>query len=287
MINNQKPPEWWSHNEDSWNEICHCLSFLQLEQQELQDQSNWQPLTLGQTNSNYRLTGIKKNYFVKVVNRSNSALRPTIDSPLLNRILQNKPALALWLVTNHFESPQLSIDEWYDSKPLTNKIFDNNDFIQSLADFLGVLHRPQTFTQVDRKRLPKINIAEYLTRYHQLALVNRPNEIVQINNLYQQSLPLIDFFCADTFCHNDLSLQNILLSISEQIKIIDWEYAGWGDPLLEIANLINSCDLQPNQENVLLAYYSKITNTIMDLEKLEKMKQLSIIVNRLWFLSKE
>lgn len=55
------------------------------------------------------------------------------------------------------------------------------------------------------------------------------------------------------FCHNDLHLRNVL--DDGVLWFIDWEYAGLGDPLFELAAVIGYHDLTDDAVEVLLSTY--------------------------------
>ena len=59
--------------------------------------------------------------------------------------------------------------------------------------------------------------------------------------------------------HNDLSFGNIL-DVSEKeghrnLLLIDWEYAGWGDPIYDLAVICADHKLSPNQQKAFLTHY--------------------------------
>jgi thiamine kinase-like enzyme len=58
------------------------------------------------------------------------------------------------------------------------------------------------------------------------------------------------------FCHNDLHALNVL--DGENLWFIDWEYAGCGDPLFELAGIIGYHNLSPRQSAALLASYGGV-----------------------------
>jgi thiamine kinase-like enzyme len=56
-------------------------------------------------------------------------------------------------------------------------------------------------------------------------------------------------------CHNDLLNANFL-DDGERIRIVDWEYAGMGDPFFDLANFSINHELSEADDRVLLAAYS-------------------------------
>jgi len=55
-------------------------------------------------------------------------------------------------------------------------------------------------------------------------------------------------------CHNDLLNANFI-DDGERIRIVDWEYAGMGDPFFDLGNFSVNHDLEPDQDAILLEAY--------------------------------
>jgi thiamine kinase-like enzyme len=59
-------------------------------------------------------------------------------------------------------------------------------------------------------------------------------------------------------CHNDLLGGNIVRAHDGRMMIVDWEYAGMGDPRFDLGNLsINNDFDEADDERLLLAYYGE------------------------------
>jgi thiamine kinase-like enzyme len=56
-------------------------------------------------------------------------------------------------------------------------------------------------------------------------------------------------------CHNDLLNSNFIVD-GERLVIVDWEYAGMGDPFFDLANFSINHGLDPDGRAVLLAAYA-------------------------------
>ncbi len=56
-------------------------------------------------------------------------------------------------------------------------------------------------------------------------------------------------------CHNDLLTANFI-DDGERIRIIDWEYAGMGDPDFDLGNLSANHELSPDEDAILLEAYA-------------------------------
>jgi thiamine kinase-like enzyme len=55
-------------------------------------------------------------------------------------------------------------------------------------------------------------------------------------------------------CHNDLLNANFI-DDGERIRIVDWEYAGMGDPFFDLGNFSVNHDLAPDEDAILLGAY--------------------------------
>jgi thiamine kinase-like enzyme len=55
-------------------------------------------------------------------------------------------------------------------------------------------------------------------------------------------------------CHNDLLNANFI-DDGERIRIVDWEYAGMGDPFFDLGNFSVNHDLTPDEDGILLEAY--------------------------------
>ena len=60
-------------------------------------------------------------------------------------------------------------------------------------------------------------------------------------------------FAPSCFCHNDLLNGNFLFDGA--VRILDWEYAGMGDPFFDLANLSVNHHFSPEADERLIAHY--------------------------------
>ncbi len=60
---------------------------------------------------------------------------------------------------------------------------------------------------------------------------------------------------AAVLCHNDLLNGNLIRDAEDRIIILDWEYAGTGDPFFDLANFAAHHELDDDQVRVLLQAY--------------------------------
>lgn len=81
-------------------------------------------------------------------------------------------------------------------------------------------------------------------------------------------------------CHNDLLAANVL-STEDRVWLVDWEYAGIGHPLFDLACLSGNCGFSRDQERSMLeAYRGRID--LVDLRELAVLKAVSLLREALW-----
>ena len=81
-------------------------------------------------------------------------------------------------------------------------------------------------------------------------------------------------------CHNDLLNANFI-DDGERIRIVDWEYAGMGDPSFDLGNFSINNELPPEADEVLLeAYAGAVTGA--SLARLRLMRIVSDFREAMW-----
>ena len=94
-----------------------------------------------------------------------------------------------------------------------------------------------------------------VTGYHDLAAergVEEPFDYDAMNGVVT-AVAKARPFKAVSFCHNDLLTANLLHD--GRIRIVDWEYAGMGDPFFDLGNLAVNHGFTTKQETALLCHY--------------------------------
>jgi len=84
------------------------------------------------------------------------------------------------------------------------------------------------------------------------------------------------------YCHNDLSLGNFIQDDSGRLRVLDWEYAGVGDPFFDLATLVVGHGHDPEAEQALLAAYCGGAIRDPDRERLRDMKLMYALREATW-----
>jgi thiamine kinase-like enzyme len=82
-------------------------------------------------------------------------------------------------------------------------------------------------------------------------------------------------------CHNDLLAGN-LIDDGTRIRIVDWEYAGMGDPFFDLGNLSINNDFTPDEDAALLRAYETGGVRPERLARLTLMRVVSDLREAMW-----
>ena len=85
-------------------------------------------------------------------------------------------------------------------------------------------------------------------------------------------------------CHNDLLNANFI-DDGERIRIVDWEYAGMGDPFFDLGNFSINHELTADEDAVLLAAYDgpeRRSDQVARLARLTLMRTVSDFREAMW-----
>jgi thiamine kinase-like enzyme len=108
---------------------------------------------------------------------------------------------------------------------------------------------------------PEYDLAQAIGRRIELALLASPIEL--------------------TPCHNDLLNANFI-DDGQRIRIVDWEYAGMGDPFFDLANFSVNHELTADESAVLLEAYDGGSATRERLARLTVMRVVSDFREAMW-----
>lgn len=83
-----------------------------------------------------------------------------------------------------------------------------------------------------------------------------------------------------TLCHNDLLPANII-DDGARLWLVDWEYAGIGNPLFDLASISSNAQLNEELESVLVKAYAGTVNQQI-LRDVQILKTVSFLREALW-----
>ncbi|WLP85484.1 phosphotransferase family protein [Mycoplasma seminis] len=188
-----------------------------------------QRILIGNTNISYQTDNTMLQ--TKVVNKFNHKL----DYALLEKfdfvpkLIKNTDSEVEW--------------EWIKTQPI---VF-NKDILKQIADDFKTLHDSAL-------PFPKSNVAARVKEYRKI-LRERNIRIDVIDEYYKRINLILKNSETNRPLHNDLYIDNILLSQEGKIYFIDWEYASMGDKHFDLAYFICGTNLNEEQERYFLDCY--------------------------------
>jgi thiamine kinase len=153
--------------------------------------------------------------------------------------------------------------------------FGDKQNLLRLAKLLKRLHGVPT----DSKPLKIVNFAAHASHYaHQLATP-------EAERFADEVASLVEKWCADSsrhvLCHNDLVSGNIIdVAGNDDLMLIDWEYAGLGEPYFDLAVFLHQYPFSATDARVFLDAYS----TQVDEERLAACVAIYERVLVLWLM---
>ncbi len=82
-------------------------------------------------------------------------------------------------------------------------------------------------------------------------------------------------------CHNDLVAENLVKDENGRLYLIDWEYSGINDPMVDVAALFVENDFSPEDEELFFSYYFENEKVDLSIYK-EKILIFKIALDFLW-----
>jgi thiamine kinase-like enzyme len=172
-----------------------------------------------------------------------------------------------YLVTRFIEGTPLPMESVHDAAVLARvadslRLFHDNAAIPGLFIPLRIVEAYRALAVARGVRIPpEYELAQAVGRRIELALIASPIELRP--------------------CHNDLLNANFI-DDGQRLRIVDWEYAGMGDPFFDLANFSVNHELTPDDDTALLAAYDRGEPRPARLARLTLMRVVSDFREAMW-----
>ncbi|KGQ69792.1 hypothetical protein A1D23_11810 [Chelonobacter oris] len=151
-----------------------------------------------------------------------------------------------------------------------------------LADCLQQLHHFSVLHSTEISPLPQIDLIQRIfSLLQQLPSEQHGCWLMKLD----QMKPFVESDI-QVIGHHDLHLNNLIVQSDGELKLLDWEYAAWSEPALEIAFMLANNPLTEAQQRYFLHHYLK-NNKLLEKERLFKQSVALYLpwvtlLNRLW-----
>jgi thiamine kinase-like enzyme len=234
-------------------------------------------LSGGITNYNYKIDVDNESYVLRIAGVNTELLG--IDRE--NEYNANRIAGDLGIAPEvvYFIEPEgYIITRFINGRPMPPDEIKQKDIIRQLGELLKLLHGSGEISGT----FSPFTVVETYTEIAKRFNVSFPNNFDWLHDRLQEYKTAFE---KDPYvprlCHNDLLNENFLFD--GNIRIIDWEYAGMGDPFFDLANLSVNHHFTDEQDHLLLvAYFGNVNVKIW--ARLKIMKILSDFRESMWGL---
>jgi thiamine kinase-like enzyme len=234
-----------------------------------------EPLPGGITNDNYLVRDAGRSYVARLW-----ADRTLLGIDRRNEVICQRAAWACGIgpeVVHHEEG--VLISQHLPGRTLTPADVREPAFIPRLAAVLRKLHGAWDQLTGEMLYFSAFQTVRTYTKTARQLNARLPPDIDELledaRRLAHQIAPF-----TPVLCHNDLLAANILAS-SDQVWFVDWEYAGIGHPLFDLAGVSANCAFPEPLELALLEEYHGSVGT-RELRELRILKTMSLLREALW-----
>ncbi len=165
------------------------------------------------------------------------------------------------------------VTRFIEGKPVSDEAVHRPETIRRVADALRRIHDGpaipglfiplrivEAYRALARERgvpiPPEYELARATARRIELALLSNPVELRP--------------------CHNDLLNANFI-DDGSRIRIVDWEYAGMGDPFFDLGNFSVNHELTEDEDRALLAAYDGVGERAVRPDRLGRLTLMRIV----------
>jgi thiamine kinase-like enzyme len=172
------------------------------------------------------------------------------------------------------EDQNVMVTRFIPGRPIPPDELSRQPMLGAVASTLRRLHDAGTIDSV-------FDPFSIVRTYHETASargVDEPFDFTAATNVLDE-ISAVRPFRATAFCHNDFLNGNFIFD--GEVRVVDWEYAGMGDPFFDLANLsVNHGFDAAADEGLLTGYFGRSNEPL--LATLSLMKLVSEMRETMW-----
>lgn len=229
----------------------------------------------GKTNRNFRIDIDGRSYVLRIAGSGSEAL--LIDRP--RELVAAQAAVAAGVapeVVEHLPDHTVLVTRFVHGNPLKDEP-EREKVLGQVARTLRRFHECPA-----PEELKDFPVFEVVRHYHRRAQEEgaSPPELDRAVRMLERIEKEVGSGGAGCLCHNDLLLANFILE-GDNLRIIDWEYAGRGNRFFDLGNFAAHNELSDAEELLLLEHYFGEARP-EDLRRLRLMRLVSDLREATW-----
>ena len=232
----------------------------------------------GYSNQTYKVDADEKSYVLRINGDQTPILKlDRLEEIRINQV-SNSKNISPQMYTE-FSSKDYLVSEFInESSTLTKEEATTTNGIITLANILKNIHS----IQGEYREFSPFQLLDVYYQGIVFFKVKIPSDVCAFLNKVDEIRKYSEKFNAKIFCHNDFYTYNILKQKSK-LYVIDWEFAGIGDPFFDLATISFSNAYSAEQDALLLKSYFGFLEP--EFEKLMyNMKYYNMVREVLWGL---
>ena len=173
------------------------------------------------------------------------------------------------------------LDKTADKLKEIHSINTNSDFFKQIGlsnyktyeDFLKEI---QQYVYMGEKQLSNLNLSSNIIKSLE-EVINKGDERIEERRKFFRGNKFV-------FSHKDFGPENILLDSSNEVRLIDWEYANVSDPAFDISILFYRANMTNQDKKRFLSYYSLENEDTM--QRIKTYIEYGTLPNLLWHIDR-
>lgn len=240
----------------------------------------------GMTNQNYLLHLDVGRYVIRFDAKNSAELdidrnaeyrihQMAAEAGLVNPVIYRNTNTPRYWIREYIQGKSLSV-EALKNELIINDAHPNDTHLNQIVSVLKTLHQIQP-----AHPLPTISLVDKAQQY--IDIICQLKDVSgALNNVLNKLLLILAEAPDKTrcLCHMDATLNNWIMA-SQGLRLIDWEYAGLGHPLWDLATVSIDGQLNEQQQHKMLQQY--YSNETWNLSHWQLAKQQISALAALWY----
>lgn len=232
----------------------------------------------GLTNTNYYVEVLGKKYILRLPGRMTESMISRVNEKRNAKIASDKGYNCVLVYCN--EETGVKLSEYIEgAETLNSRTVKLEENMKKTAEILRSLHTSDIVFE------NKFNPFEETVKYESLCdmstakLFDGYYELREKVFALQKALEKLGY--EQKPCHNDLVAENLVKDINGRLYLIDWEYSGTNDPMVDVAALFLENEFSPEDEELFFSYYFRDEKADLSVYK-QKICIFKIALDFLW-----